>query len=73
VICTPVLIGLFGLLMPSFLRLIDLRACTIDVLLRKLSPVSLHSRLFPTFSFSGSVYLVYVEVFDPSGLDFYAG
>lgn len=30
--------------------MVDLRACTISVLLRKLFPVSIYPRLFPNFS-----------------------
>ena len=55
----------------SNLLIVIFGVCAIGILFKKLSPVLIHSK----FSlFSSSVYLVlYVEVFDPFGLEFCAG
>ena len=55
----------FSLMMFQLL-FVDLSACSIYVLYRKLSPVPMHPRLFPTFSLIRFKCIwFYVEVFDP--------
>ena len=53
------------------LLIADLRACTINVLLRKLSPVSICSRIFPLFPFYQMQCIwFYFEVFGLLDLNF---
>jgi hypothetical protein len=53
--------------------IIDRSAFDISVLVRKLSPVSIHSTLFLTFCPILFTVCFYVEVFDPNELTFCAG
>ena len=70
--------GVVSLIEPfSFMRFLVLivvpSACTISVLFRKLSPMQMHSSLFPTFSYQVLSIWFYIEIFDLLGLEFYAG
>ena len=60
--------------MRSHLFIVSLSVCAAGVIFRKCFPVPMHSSVLPTFSsirFSVAGWL-YVEVFDPFGLDFCA-
>ena len=57
----------------SYLLIIALSVCATGVIFRKWSPVPMHSRILPTFSFYWVQYnWIYVEVFGPLEFEFCA-
>ena len=59
--------------MRSHLLIVDLSDWAIGVLFRKLTPVPMGSGLYPTFSCEVQCIQLYVEIFDPLGLEFVQG
>ena len=56
----------------SHLLIVSLSVCAAGVLFRKWFPVPMRSSVLPTFSYKVQCGWLYVEIFDPFGLEFCA-